>query len=75
MKTDTQQAQDASKNEPLPSPSGEEKSLNICLDIIGTYKQIIAIDEPGLEKLVREMTKCFITASSIVRRLNRIKKG
>ena len=43
-------------------------------DIIRAYKKLITFDEPETQKLIREMTKCFITAGSIVRLLNRRKK-
>ena len=51
-------------------PSGE-KALTIALDVVGAYKKLIASDEADLQKLSREMTKPFVTASAIVSRLNR----
>lgn len=53
--------------------TGKEKLLTVCNDIIAAYKQLIVIDEAETEKLLREMTKCFVTAGSVVRRLNRTK--
>lgn len=52
----------------------EEETLFICHNIISGYKQLIGSDQADLQKLSREMTKPFITASSIVTRLNRVKK-
>lgn len=54
--------------------SDEEETLYICHNIITGYKQLIGSDQADLQKLSREMTKPFVTASSIVTRLNRVKK-
>ena len=52
----------------------EEEMLFICGNVIAAYKQLIGSDQTDLQKLSREMTKPFVTASSIVTRLNRVKK-
>lgn len=52
----------------------EEETLFICHNIISGYKQLIGSDQPALEKLAREMTKPFVSASAVVSRLNRVKK-
>lgn len=52
----------------------EEETLFICHNIITGYKQLIGSHQADLQKLSREMTKPFVTASSIVTRLNRVKK-
>ena len=56
------------------SPTREEELLAIMDQIIGAYKKLIVHDEPETQKLLREMTKVFITAGSIVRLLNRRKQ-
>ena len=60
------------KDEPLPL-SDRQKNLAICSDIMALYKKLIASDEPEFQKLIREMTKCFVTAGTVSRKLNRIK--
>ena len=55
-----------------PAPAKNEM-LDICTDVVGAYKKIITSDKPELQKLAREMTKCFVTASAIITRLNRVK--
>ena len=52
----------------------EEETLFICHNVISAYKQLIGSDQPALEKLAREMTKPFVSASAVVSRLNRVKK-
>ena len=52
----------------------DEETLYICLNVISAYKQLIGSDQPALEKLTREMTKPFVSASAVVSRLNRVKK-
>ena len=52
----------------------EEETLFICHNVIAAYKQLIGSDQADLQKLSREMTKAFVTASAIVTRLNRVKK-
>ena len=67
--------QDASgEKDASPPPTSEKEALSIAVEIIGTYKKLIASDEADLQKLSREMTKPFVTASAIVTRLNRAKK-
>ena len=61
-------------NDTLPTISREQEMLAIMDDIIRAYKKLITFDEPETQKLIREMTKCFITAGSIVRLLKRRKK-
>ena len=63
----------AEKSAP-PSPTREEELLAIMDQIIGAYKKLVVHDEPETQKLLREMTKVFITAGSIVRLLNRRKQ-
>ena len=59
---------------PAASPApGKNEMLDICIEIIGAYKKIITSDKAELQKLAREMTKCFVTASAIITRLNRVK--
>ena len=60
------------KDRPLPL-TDREKNLAICSDVIALYKKLVASDEPDFQKLIREMTKCFVTAGAIRRKLNRIK--
>jgi len=55
---------------PLPN---REKNLLIIDDIIAAYKKLLVADEPDFEKLVREMTKPFVTCGTIRRKLNRLK--
>lgn len=62
------------ENSPPSSPTREEELLAIMDQIIGAYKKLIVHDEPETQKLLREMTKVFITAGSIVRLLNRRKQ-
>ena len=50
-----------------------QKNLAICSDIVALYKKLIASDEPEFQKLIREMTKCFVTAGTVSRKLNRLK--
>ena len=59
------------KTDPFRSPTGKKISLSV--DIVALYKKLIASDEPEFQKLIREMTKCFVTASTIGRKLNRVK--
>ena len=59
---------------PPPPPTREEELLAIMDQIIGAYKKLIVHDETETQKLLREMTKVFITAGSIVRLLNRRKQ-
>ena len=60
------------KDSPIPL-TDREKNLAICSDIIALYKKLITSDEPDFQKLIREMTKCFVTADTISRKLNRVK--
>ena len=60
------------KDGPIPL-TDRQKNLAICSDIIALYKKLITSDEPDFQKLIREMTKCFVTAGAISRKLNRIK--
>ena len=60
------------KDGPIPL-TDREKNLAICSDVIALYKKLVASDEPDFQKLIREMTKCFVTASTISRKLNRVK--
>ena len=61
-------------DKPAESPApAKNEVLDICLDVIGAYKKIITSDKAELQKLAREMTKCFVSASAIVTRLNRSK--
>ena len=52
----------------------KDETLFICHNVIAAYKQLIGSDQADLQKLSREMTKAFVTASAIVTRLNRVKK-
>lgn len=74
MTTKTQHEQEAvgEKDTSPALPSGE-KALTIALEVVAAYKKLIASDEADLQKLSREMTKPFVTASAIVSRLNRAK--
>lgn len=74
MTAKTQHEQEAvgQKDTSPALPSGKE-ALTIALDVVGAYKKLIASDEADLQKLSREMTKPFVTASAIVSRLNRAK--
>ena len=62
----------AGNKDSTPAPRKKE-SLLICEQIVGAYKHLVASDEAELQKLTREMTKCFVTASAIISRLNRAK--
>jgi len=64
----------AAENSAPASPTREEELLSIMDQIIGAYKKLIVHDEPETQKLLREMTKVFITPGSIVRLLNRRKQ-
>lgn len=61
-------------DKPAESPApAKNEMLGICLEVVGAYKKIITSDKAELQKLAREMTKCFVTASAIITRLNRVK--
>ena len=60
------------KDGPIPL-TDRQKNLAICSDIIALYKKLIASNEPEFQKLIREMTKCFVTAGTVSRKLNRVK--
>ena len=66
--------QEASGQKDASPPTSEKEALSIAVEVIGAYKKLIASDEADLQKLSREMTKPFITASAIVSRLNSAKK-
>lgn len=51
----------------------KEECLAIMDDIIRAYKKLIMLDQPDTQKLLREYTKCFVTAGSIIAKLNRSK--
>lgn len=74
MKTQIEKEANGEKDQPsmLP-PTNREKLLTICGDVISTYKSIVVLDEADADKLVRELTKCYITACAIIRKLNRSK--
>jgi len=54
-----------------PPASNTQELLAIMDDIIRAYKKIVMRDEPEVQKLLREYTKCFVTAGAIVAKLNR----
>lgn len=73
MTNKTQQEQEAAGDKDLTPATGKEKTLSICNEIVRAYKKLIVLDEADTEKLAREMTKCFVSASAIISRLNRAK--
>lgn len=56
-----------------PPATDKKETLAILNDIIRAYKKVIASDDPELAKLSSDLTKPYVTASSIIRRLNRAK--
>ena len=77
LDTEDQQSQEASGQKdaspPLTPEAHKKEVLTIMDDIIRAYKKLIGVDEPETEKLIREMTKCFVTAGAVIRKLNRRK--
>ena len=59
---------------PTETRANTDEVLAVMDDIIRAYKKLIGFDEPETQKLIREMTKCFITAGTVVRLLNRRKQ-
>lgn len=72
-KTQKEMEATGDKDQPLPrtAMTSEEEFFAVCDDIIGAYKKLIMLDEPSAQKLLREMTKCFVSASAVVSRRNR----
>lgn len=71
--SNTQQDAEATGEKDSSPLTNREKNLAIIEDIVAAYKKLLVSDEPEFEKLVREMTKPFVTCGAIRRKLNRLK--
>ena len=54
--------------------TARQKKLAVCNNVVAAYKSVIVSDEPEFNKLARDLTKAFVTASAIITRLNRAQK-
>lgn len=69
----TPETEGGDNSTPRPAITAKEECLAIMQDIIGAYKKLVMLDQPDTQKLLREYTKVFVTASAIVTKLNRSK--